>query len=413
MNMRSVGILVVEDQQPKVAKIIDLLTGIPGIARKDIDVAQSGIEARRLLRNCEYDLMILDVVLPNRPEDPPRRDGGVELLREVMERDGFFHPRYIIGLTAFPEAFQEAVGEFADYTWAIVQYREDEQGWHDPIEQIIRHIRRTGASGRDEALEYKTDICVITALPMEFESLLQLQWSWAEERGDGDAITYRNAVVECDGGAAKIVSAVCPRMGMVSAAVLAANMIRTFRPRVIAMTGICAGLRDRVAIGDIVVVDPSWDYQSGKFLRGEFQAAPHQLPLITPIRRRLMELASREVLAPVKDGWQGRKPDTDLSLHIGPAASGSAVLADKRRLSALKLQHRQLLAVDMEVYGIYAAAAEAPSPAPCAIAIKGVSDFGDESKGDEFREYAAYASSTVFERFVKKEYVGLREFLWK
>jgi nucleoside phosphorylase len=161
-----------------------------------------------------------------------------------------------------------------------------------------------------------------------------------------------------------------------------------------------------------VVADPSWDYQSGKVLKGEFEVAPHQLPLVSALRRRFSEFGQRGLLGAVKDKWAGPKPNSEILLHIGPFASGSAVLADKKRLSAVKQQHRNLLAIDMEAYGLYAAAAEAPMPAPYAVAIKGVSDFGDESKGDEFREYASYVSASVFSYFVANDYFDVRKLLW-
>lgn len=118
--MNSCSVLVVDDQPSKIAKVIDTLLSTGHFSRDDIDVAQSGYDARRFLRAKRYDLVVLDVVLPNRPEESPTPDGGVELLRELMTRDHLQRPRYIIGLTGYPEAFQNAAGEFADYTWAIV-----------------------------------------------------------------------------------------------------------------------------------------------------------------------------------------------------------------------------------------------------------------------------------------------------
>jgi nucleoside phosphorylase len=411
--MKEIRALIVEDQQSKVAKVVEFLLHSKLLSRERIDVAQSGIDARRLLRAHQYDLMILDVVLPNRPEDAPQKEGGVELLRELMDRDVMQRPRYIVGLTAYPEAFQSAAGEFADYTWAIVQYQENENSWQDPIEQLLRHITRT-MSRSDGGLEYSSDICVVTALDMELDSLLRLEWGWSDLRVQGDAVTYKQANVSCGGDQVRVIAASCPRMGMVSAAVFSTNIIRTFRPRLIVMTGICAGIRERVSVGDVAVADPSWDYQSGKLVRGGFEVAPHQLPLISALRRRIAELNKNDLLGRIRAAWGGAVPlGGEIGMHIGPFASGSAVLADKDRLRQLREQHRNLIGIDMEVYGVYAAAAEAPAPSPYAFAVKGVSDLGDESKGDEFKEYASYLSASVFREFVLSEYLGLKKFLWR
>ena len=61
----------------------------------------------------------------------------------------------------------------------------------------------------------------------------------------------------------------------------------------------------------------------------------------------------------------------------------------------------------MEVYGVFAAASEAPTPAPVPLAIKAISDYGDEDKGDSYREYASYVSANLFHKFVSEEYAEI------
>ena len=59
----------------------------------------------------------------------------------------------------------------------------------------------------------------------------------------------------------------------------------------------------------------------------------------------------------------------------------------------LKSQHRKLTGIDMETYGVYSAADEAPLPQPSVFALKSVCDFADERKNDDFQAYAAYTSA--------------------
>lgn len=51
-------------------------------------------------------------------------------------------------------------------------------------------------------------------------------------------------------------------------------------------------------------------------------------------------------------------------MHIAPLASGFAVVADENQLSATMDQQRQLLDVEMEAYGLFAAAQSADMPKP-------------------------------------------------
>ena len=70
---------------------------------------------------------------------------------------------------------------------------------------------------------------------------------------------------------------------------------------------------------------------------------------------------------------------TSLSMHIGPVASGAAVIADSSLLDAVKGQHRRLLAIEMKAYGVLAAVEESTQPQPAGFVIKSVCDFANES----------------------------------
>ena len=78
------------------------------------------------------------------------------------------------------------------------------------------------------------------------------------------------------------------------------------------------------------------------------------------------------LLAEIWNGWPGEKPEHPPALHVGPAASGAAVLADGATIETVIEQHRGLLGIEMEVYGVFEAAAEAASPRPDAFAVKSV-----------------------------------------
>jgi hypothetical protein len=97
-------------------------------------------------------------------------------------------------------------------------------------------------------------------------------------------------------------------------------------------------------------------------------------------------------------------PETDLRLRMGPAVSGSSVLADPEVVEAIKAQHRALVALEMEAYGVLSAARTAPCPRPTAFSLKSVCDMADEKKDDRWQSYAAYTSArsiqAFFERFM-------------
>ncbi len=190
------------------------------------------------------------------------------------------------------------------------------------------------------------------------------------------------------------------------AAILAMKMMVAFRPQYLAITGITAGLSERVRIGDVIVADPSWDWGSGKWITKDndldFLASPHQLPLSPAIRNKLT-LMSNDValLAQIRHKWPGEKPDHELSIKIGPLASGASVLADGTTAERIRHQHRNLLGIEMETYGVFSAADEAINPKPLALSIKSVVDFAGGEKNDQYQPYAAFTSTMILTHFME------------
>jgi nucleoside phosphorylase len=173
------------------------------------------------------------------------------------------------------------------------------------------------------------------------------------------------------------------------------------------MCGIAAGVSGRCEIGDVIVADPTWDWGSGKIEtvggRSLLRAAPHQLALHSALRLKVQKLArDRTLLAEIRDGWPASKPNHELSVRIGPVASGAAVLADQHTLTEIERQHRKLLSVEMESYGVYAAANEARIPQPLPISLKAICDFADQHKNDDHQAYAAYTSAEITRSLIEK-----------
>jgi len=77
-------------------------------------------------------------------------------------------------------------------------------------------------------------------------------------------------------------------------------------------------------------------------------------------------------------------------------------LADARLLDEIKKQHRNLLGVEMELYGMYVAARDCSPPNPIAFGIKSVCDFADSKKTDDFQAYSAYVSTRAMAAFCER-----------
>jgi len=236
--------------------------------------------------------------------------------------------------------------------------------------------------------------------------VLRNGWKWEQIYVKGDSNIYYKSAYLRSGKPIIAHAAAAPHMGMTASAIACLNMIRAFKPAILAMVGVMGGIRDRANLGDIVVADPTWDWGSGKITRaleGEtLQAAPRQLPLDQHLRTLAQTMSGdHEMLAEIESSWVGTRPDTRLRMHVGPVASGAAVVADAGVGERILAQHRKLLGVDMEAYGVFAAAEGAPEPRPKAIVIKSVVDFGDSDKEDSYQDYGAYTSAQALRYFVE------------
>ena len=404
-----IKILVVEDDTVKLARVRHCLTEASGgdAAGIEIDDALDARTAKQLLRQNRYDLMVLDIALPERRGEEATPHGGIELLAEVLRRDIYTTPQHIVGLTAFDEVLEEAGRRFADDLWLVIKYDPRSEEWANRLTRKIQHILLAARSA-DSPRDFASDLCIVAALQEpELSSVLQLPWQWSEMLVPNDPTIYHQAEAPREKGAWKVYAACSPRMGMTAAAILSMKMIQTFRPRYLAVVGILAGMKGECALGDIVAADPSWDWGSGKQHVKDgapvFSAAPHQISVNSSIRSKLSWMAQqREVLDEIRRAWPGEDPATPLKMHVGPVASGAAVLEDPNYTELIKTQHRKLVGIDMETYAVLAAADECPLPQPKAFSLKSVCDFADPAKGDSVRKYAAYTSAAALRVFVER-----------
>lgn len=399
--MTGVRIILVDDQVDKAAAIVSPLKSSYGDA-VDIVHVSNAVDARRRMRECRFDIALIDVNLPESIGDRPSPESGFALLDLLTVDSKAILPDEIIFVTAREELEQEAITKATARGASLQFYREDENSWIDVLTGRVGYIISRNARHRTPPV----DVAIITALSSpELDAVLGLNFGWTPHSVAGDPTRYYLGTTTAGSRRLKVVAACAPRKGMPMSAALAAKIAQVFKPRVLSMVGICAGVRGKVEIGDIIVADPTWDWGSGKHVQGPdplpvFRAAPYQSALRGDIAALVQaECRDARLCAEVSAGWRESVPAGRLSVHIGPMASGASVLAHDGAIAPITEGHREVIGVEMEAYAVMAAA-ELCGATP--LVIKSVCDFADSEKSDGWQAYAAYTSASFLAHLLPK-----------
>jgi nucleoside phosphorylase/CheY-like chemotaxis protein len=397
-------VLIVEDDSAKLRNLYRCLTSVPGLSTKDLENCIDASEAKRRMRARKYQLVVIDIMIPNQPDQEIAPDGGISLLEEISECKGFIVPDHIIGITAHEEVEAAAVTKFRGLGWTVLHYAPEAEAWEVSLRTKASHIVATSQSSHPD--EYRSHLAIVCALDRELDAIKRLPWAWSIVEMSGDHSVYYRGEYSRNGETRVVHAGTAARMGMVATAVLTTKMIQSFRPKYVAMAGIAAGVRGEVELGDVIVADYIFDYGSGKIegdgCSSQFSVDPHHIQLPADLRPKIKLLAEDDVwLACVRKSWPGEKPGSPLKVRLGPLATGAAVVADSGFLSRIRVASRKLLGVDMESYGLAGAVAESTAPQPQGIVMKSVCDFADEEKNDRYQDYAAYTSAAALARFAE------------
>lgn len=404
-----VKILVIDDLKEKREKIFKAIEPIVDIS--DIDSVENLRDAIQRLKTNMYDIVILDIQIPFRAGEKPLRDGGIRFLQQ-LEIGEIQIPLAIVGMTAFDESIVEFEEYFQNHLWSLIKYDETTNDWSQKICNKVEYIVSYKRSQIDRVDLYEYDIAVVCALfRLELENVKKLIGPWDEVNFPNDNTKYFTHEMVIGNKKARIVVAAAPQMGMPASAVVATKMINHFKPRYLAMTGITAGVKDKgVQLGDILVADPSWDYGAGKIkdISGErvFLQDSKQIRIDPGLQSIFQEVSTnRTLLNEIYEEYTGKKPNKRLSLHLGPLASGAAVISDARLVKDIALQNRNLIGIEMETYGVYCAGYYGCEPRPKFFSIKSVCDYADADKDDDYQDYAAFTSARMLKYIISTHIV--------
>lgn len=191
-------------------------------------------------------------------------------------------------------------------------------------------------------------------------------------------------------------------MGMATATSLTTRAILAMNPKLVAMTGICAGRKDKVGLGDIIVADQVFDYTAGKKYIDRFAPRPLSFSTDDAIRDYVYAtiLNNDQLSDSILHMWRGTRISHRISIHMKAIASGASVIDDEQTMISAAAVQDNLYGIDMEGYGIALASSALKKRW---VVIKAVQDFADgEKQYDEagIRDFSAYASAALLRQML-------------
>ncbi|NOS83653.1 MAG: hypothetical protein HOP31_00805 [Ignavibacteria bacterium] len=406
MNM--IKILIVDDSDLKIRNILKSIEDIIDIHKISCDVSSDRINALRLLKINQYDLMILDIRLPNRFGEDSIENGGLKLLNELEANKKYFLPFHIIGLTGYEDVIKNNKNRFENSLWFLIKYSESHEDWKIKLRNKLIYLisSKTYLKSNDK-LCYDYDIGIITAIQdSELKKILELPANWMEYKISNDNVTYFVGIFKNDTKSFRVVAASSNQMGMTSSTLLTSKLISNFHPHYIIMAGKAAGVKqDGLNYGDILLPILTWDYSTGKLSENEnieiFEPENKPIPINDEIEFFFNEAIRKNLfLHSIRNSWNRQNIQFELNAKMGPFASGPLVITTSNKIDQIKEYQRKLIGIDMETYAVFYTCFYSSLPKPVAISIKSISDFADIEKDDTYEEYACYTSSQFIYNFI-------------
>ena len=275
------------------------------------------------------------------------------------------------------------------------------------ISKRIAKIFYEEEKARIEALP--PDVLVLTALDVELAAAKRA-FGIAEDAEH--AMTknglhvYKAPVTRRNGKTASCVVACFATAGNIDAAVVTSMLLGDLNPANVMMLGIAAGMRDKCALGEVVLAERIVAYEGEAVLEGgKVEARPEITRLNLRVRQDVSDYLSN------RTSLEARLTRTYASLGLefpedvdaGPVAntvmpkqatiaSGEKLLRDPEIFKGMRELHGKVEVAEMEAAGLFAACSSYGKPV---LMVRGISDFGDSKKDNRFHLLAAKAAAAV------------------
>lgn len=254
----------------------------------------------------------------------------------------------------------------------------------------------------DVSLLQKVDIGIITIVDEEAAAVREgFGMNIAESIVVNDHY-YDIGVFAVNGKSYKIVHCQCVRQGNTSMAIAALDVSKYFNPDSMVLLGIAGGIQDDINIGDVVIAEDVFYYDSRKEKEGGVvDRRLRSYVNSTKMNSQIVRYRSITSQPNEDDLFSYTKK---FALHVAPIGTGGAVIGDS--LSNIKQWllsvHSKTSAVETEAAGFSEAIQDSLNGKVDYLIIRGISDKADVAKDDKYRRIASDNAVIVLKDFIDK-----------
>ena len=155
-----IRILIVDDLQTKREKIFNTILDNHDILEKDIVQAKCVKEAKKILYQEYFDLMILDLVLPIEETGESNAKNATGFLNDIEINPSIHPPIHIVGISGYKDQVEEHHHDFSKKLWNLIDYEENSSNWEDQLKSIIFHLVKIRQQFISASFSNQSDIVI-------------------------------------------------------------------------------------------------------------------------------------------------------------------------------------------------------------------------------------------------------------
>lgn len=379
-------ILILEDETNKFLSVDKLIKDSVKLCSPSVQRASNFMEFVQHSERTKFDLLIIDLLIPMRANE----DATDQAYQIVTQLAGLECTNYGVPTVALTRYDSAAEGNFKFLNQkgiTIVTYDESDEAWKESLVKIII----------DCTPLIKYDFAVVCALRKERDAFDEIGFEVGNE-----VIIEDLSCKEVEIGSKRGLLVIPTRMGLVSSAIACTKVIERFKPKLITMSGICAGIKTESNIYDIVIPEVCYQHDSGKWTDQGFIHEPFHIALENGLRLKLESIINSlgfnesltDDINPIETELPQGMDKLSCRTRIAPSSSGSAVVGRKAMAKTISQMHRKAASFEMESYALYESA-YASYQKPLYFSAKCVVDNGDEEKSNQYQRIACLLSASA------------------